>query len=186
MSYRNGTYVAFHAGGTNMPIDSDIKYYNLIKAWSAKKDIDFTLINSHEKTYALRTTSNKKTLQDRLAERLRNHSKNMVLIITKETKKDTDWVPFEIEYAIKTCKIPIIAAYPDFDNILNPSALADLWPKALKDAIENGTASCIHVPFKKEPITDAIDQFSFNKYPIGRGLGIYSKEAYAEFGIKIQ
>ena len=41
MAYRNGTYIAFHANGTNIPVESDIKYYNLIKAWTAKKDDDF-------------------------------------------------------------------------------------------------------------------------------------------------
>jgi len=28
MAYHNGTYVAFHAGGTTDPTASDIKYYN--------------------------------------------------------------------------------------------------------------------------------------------------------------
>lgn len=31
MTYRNGTYIAFHAKGTNIPGgNSDIDYYNLI------------------------------------------------------------------------------------------------------------------------------------------------------------
>jgi len=46
MAYRNGTYVAFHANGTAVPVDSDIKYYNLMKAWTEKGDDDFTMINS--------------------------------------------------------------------------------------------------------------------------------------------
>jgi len=44
LAYRNGTYVAFHANGTDVPIDSDIKYYNLLKAWTAKGDDDFAMI----------------------------------------------------------------------------------------------------------------------------------------------
>jgi hypothetical protein len=32
MTYRNGTYVAFHANKTKQPTESDIKYYNLLKA----------------------------------------------------------------------------------------------------------------------------------------------------------
>ncbi len=51
MAYRNGTYVAFHAAGTNQPGKSDIDYYNLLKAWTAKTDDDFTMINSHEKAF---------------------------------------------------------------------------------------------------------------------------------------
>ncbi len=185
MAYRNGTYIAFHAQGTNIPTESDIKYYNLIKAWSAKKDDEFTLVNSHEKTSALRTTSSKETLRNRLAERLRNHSRNMVLILTESTKNDTDWVPFEIEYAVETCSIPIIVAYPGYNYIQNPALLEDLWHPMLKKLIKNGTASCIHIPFKKEPIADAISQFDHNNLPNGGAYGYYSKEAYSSFGIII-
>lgn len=49
MAYRNGTYVAFHAGGTSDPTKSDIKYYNTMKMWDASKHIEFKLCDSHEK-----------------------------------------------------------------------------------------------------------------------------------------
>jgi len=62
MAYRNGTYVAFHANGTNYPLDSDIKYYNLLKAWTIKDDDRITLVNSHEKTAAVRDTSKNEAL----------------------------------------------------------------------------------------------------------------------------
>ena len=43
----------------------------------------------------------------------------------------------------------------------------------------------IHIPFKKEPIFDAINQFSVvnSKYPKGGALGYYSEEAYKSWGI---
>ena len=110
MAYRNGTYVAFHANGTNIPSKSDIDYYNLMKAWTAKTDDDFTMNNSHDKASAVRDSSKKATLRASLLERLKN-SKNMVLIIGETTLLDDDWVPFEIEKAVDAYKIPIIAAY---------------------------------------------------------------------------
>jgi len=57
MTYRNGTYIAFHANSTTDPTASDIRYYNLIKAWSERSDDDFSFINSHEKTAAVRDSS---------------------------------------------------------------------------------------------------------------------------------
>src|SRR5438093_8188664 len=117
MSYRNGTYVAFHANGTDVPVDSDIKYYNLMKAWTDKGDDDFTMINSHDKASSVRGSSKRATLRASLQERLRN-SRNMVLIIGQTTRFDTDWVPFEIEQAVDSYKIPIIAAYPGYDYIM--------------------------------------------------------------------
>ena len=184
MAYRNGTYIAFHADGTNIPTKSDIKYYNLIKAWTAKTDDDFSLINSHEKTAAVRDSSLKTTLKARLKTRLSN-SKHMVLIIGDTTKNDKDWIPFEIEYAIDNCEIPLIIAYTGYESILKPDELSNLWPKSLKDRINNGAVKAIHIPFKKEPLKDAIGQFDLKNKP-STSFNYYTKEAYKSFGIEIK
>lgn len=176
MAYRNGTYVAFHANGTNVPGKSDIDYYNLMKAWSAKTDDDFTMINSHDKVSAVRDTSKKATLRASLLERLRN-SRNMVLIVGDTTKCDADWVPFEIEQAVDRYKIPIVAAYTDYSPILNPTKFRSLWPKALADRIDDGSAHVIHIPFKKAPLMDAIGRFTHDHLPNGP-LIRYTDEAY--------
>ena len=183
MAYRSGTYVAFHAAGTNRPGQSDIDYYNLMKAWTAKTDDDFTMINSHDKASAVRDSSLRATLRNSLLERLRN-SRNMVLVIGETTRLDTDWVPFEIEKAVDVYGLPIIAAYTVWDKPLRtPSAWSHLWPSALSMRISNGTANVIHIPFKKEALKDAISQFSHDVPPCGKGLTIYSDAAYRSFGI---
>ena len=181
MAYRNGTYIAFHAQGTNQPGKSDIDYYNLMKAWSAKSDDDFTMVNSHEKASAVRDTSKKVTLRASLLQRLRN-SKNMVLIIGNTTRFDKDWVPFEIEKAVDLYDLPIIATYPDCEYIMAPAKLRPLWPTALEDRIDNKTARVIHIPFKKLPIADAIDQFTLTNPPKGP-LSYYSRATYRQWGI---
>lgn len=181
MAYRNGTYVAFHANGTNRPGESDIDYYNLMKAWSSKNDDSFTMINSHEKASAVRDTSKKATLKASLQQRLRN-SRNFVLIIGQTTRFDDDWVPFEIEQAVETYDLPIIAAYPGYDYIMAPAELAALWPSALGNRIHRGTARVIHIPFKKQPITDAIEQFDHENLP-KTGLTYYTQETYQSWGL---
>lgn len=183
MAYRNGTYIAFHAEGTNIPTDSDIKYYNLLKAWTARTDDDFSIINSHEKTSAVRDSSLRETLRNRLKERLRN-SKHLLLIIGQTTKNDKDWVPFEIEYAVDECDLPIIVVYTGYEYIINVNSHSDEWPKALKDRIENKKVKAIHIPFKKEPIKEAINQFNHNNKPPS-AVSYYSREAYKIFGITI-
>lgn len=181
MAYRNGTYVAFHAQGTNIPGKSDMDYYNLMKAWSAKTDDDFTMINSHEKASSVRDSSKKATLRASLQERLRN-SKNLVLIIGETTRLDTDWVPFEIAQAIDVYKIPIIAAYTGYETITAPVELRSLWPKALSDRIDNQIARVIHVSFKKEPLKAAIGQFNHDNLPSGP-LTFYIRDAYVRWGL---
>lgn len=184
MAYRNGTYIAFHANGTNIPGgNSDIDYYNLMKAWSENKNIDFTMVNSHEKVSAVRDTSSRETLRRSLLERLSN-SKNMVLILGKTTRLDTDWVPFEVAKAVDEYGIPIIAAYTEVSiPIRAPSAFRSYWPQALTDRISNGTASVIHMPFNMKALLDATSQFSHDKLPRGGGLGFYDDAAYRSFGI---
>jgi hypothetical protein len=184
MAYRNGTYVAFHANGTNIPGgNSDIDYYNLMKAWSAKTDDEFTMINSHEKAAAVRDSSKKETLKASLLHRLRN-SRNMVLIIGETTLLDDDWVPFEIEKAVDTYKLPIIATYTGYSTpIRKPAELKKHWPSALATRINNGTANVIHIPFKKAALLDATSQFSHNALPKNGGLGFYSDNAYRSFNI---
>lgn len=181
MAYRNGTYIAFHANGTNIPGQSDMDYYNLMKAWSAKTDDDFTMVNSHDKASAVRDSSKKATLRTSLQERLRI-SKNMVLIIGETTRLDTDWVPFEIQQAIDTYELPIIAAYTGYTSILAPAQLSQWWPKVLADRINNQTARVIHIPFKKQPILDAIVSFNHNNLPQD-GLTYYTRETQQRWGL---
>lgn len=185
MAYRNGTYVAFHAAGTADPTASDIKYYNLMRAWKELAHTEFSFINSHEKAAAVRDSSSKQRLRAVLAERLRN-SRNMILILGKTTRFDNDWVPFEISYAVDTCKIPIIAAYPAYASIRHPETHVSEWPAALAERIHAKTAHVIHVPFKQTVLVDAIAQFDHNNYPHGNGLGRYTDEAYGQFGIRLR
>jgi len=185
MAYRSGTYVAFHAAGTTDPTASDIKYYNLMRAWTELEDTEFSFVNSHEKAAAVRDGSSRQRLRSVLSERLRN-SKNMVLVLGETTRFDSDWVPFEISYAVDTCAIPIIAAYPGYEYILDPAALARTWPQALTERILSSAAHVIHVPFRRAVVSAAIKQFSHNNYPNGSGLGRYSTEAYASFGITVR
>jgi len=118
-----------------------------------------------------------------LRQRLKN-SKNMVLIIGSTTKLDDDWIPFEISEAVDKFKIPIIATYTDISvPIRNPSLYKSRWPVALATRISAGTASVIHIPFKKAALLDAIGQFNHNNLPAGKGFGIYGDAAYREFGI---
>lgn len=181
MAYRNGTYVAFHADGTNRPGKSDMDYYNLMRAWSANSDDDFTMVNSHEKVSAVRDSSTLATLRASLQARLRN-SKNFLLIIGQTTRLDMDWVPFEIEKAVDTYGLPVIAVYPGYQPILTPSDLRSLWPEALKDRIDAKSVRAIHIPFKKLPIMNAIGQFDHSCQPRSP-LSYYGREAYQRWGL---
>lgn len=188
MAYRNGTYIAFHADGKTDPTASDIKFYNLLKAWTLREDDDFSFINSHEKTAAVEDSSKKETLRKRLVTRL-NNSKHLPLIIGKTTKDDIDWVPYEIKHAIDKCEIPLIIAYTSSvvdtgKAIRDASKLSKYWPKSLAKRIEDKSTSAIHIPFKKAPIKDAIERFDLKNKPNNKGLTVYSDKTNDSFDLK--
>jgi hypothetical protein len=161
-----------------------MKYYNLLRAWHVRDDNDFRFVNSHDKAAAVRDGSRRETLRRTLVERL-GDSKNVILILGATTRFDTDWVPFEISHAIGVRGLPIIAAYPGYEYIQDPAALSAFWPSALATRIQDGSARVIHVPFKQEPLADAVSQFSFDSLPTS-GLSYYSAEAYASFGVVVR
>lgn len=181
MTYRNGTYIAFHAEGKTDPTASDIRYYRMLKAWHENDDIEFKFTNSHDKVSAVRNSSSAQTIKRSLREGLDN-SKNMILIIGDTTKNDTDFVPYEIEYAVDTCGIPIICVYTGYSSILNPSSHRTEWPPALTKRIDSKTVHAIHIPFKQKVIDTAIRQFNLGNLPSGP-LSYYSKAGQESLGV---
>ena len=179
---RTGTYVAFDGLGQSDPTKSDFKYYATLQAWTRNKNIEFRFTDSHSKTYAVRDSSLKSTLYARIHERLRA-SKNMIIIISKDTRYTGSVLSYEIEQAIDVYKIPLIIAYAGYDYICDVNALSDMWPKALADRINNKDIESIHIAFAKEPILDAINRFIVNNEHLSGGKNYYSKEAYISWGL---
>ncbi|WP_288456851.1 TIR domain-containing protein [uncultured Sphingomonas sp.] len=181
MAYRNGTYIAFHADGQKNPTASDIKYYRTIKMWHENDGINFNFVNSHEKVAAVRDTSQAATIKRSLRERLDN-SKNFLLIIGQTTKNDTDFVPYEIQYAADTCELPFILVYTRWKGILQPSIHKDEWPTALARRLEAGTINAIHLPFKRGLIDDAIGRYNLKTQPDGQMVH-YTKAFQEQHGV---
>ena len=182
MANRTGTYVAFDGLGTVDPTQSDFTYYSLMQAWNANKKIEFNFTNSHEKTDAVRDDSKRETLKRRICERL-SRSKNMVVILSDQTRKSGSMLSFEIRKAVDYYEIPLIVAYPGYEYILAPSKLSSMWPDALSYRIENKLAQAIHIPFNKTVLWDAISQFAVNAAQLDGGLNYYTKSTYENWGI---
>lgn len=182
MPNRTGTYVAFDGLGQTDPTKSDFKYYATLQAWNENEKIEFKLTNSHEKTAAVRDTSSRATLYDRIQQRLRA-SKNMLIVLSDKTRYTGSVLSYEIEQAIDTYKIPLIIAYPGFQYILNVDSHSKVWPKALADRIDKAGVEAIHIAFKKDPILVAINQFSVNGEHLPSGKQYYSRKAYVNWGL---
>ena len=183
MVYRSGTYVAFDGLGEIDPKKSDYKYFLTLKMWNENNNIGFNITDSHEKTDAVQDTSKKATLESRIQERLRN-SKNMIVVLSKDTRKTGSMLSFEIEQAVDNYKLPLIISYADVSLVKNVDSFSSYWLNALRQRIENNSAKAIHVPFKKEPIFNAISRFAVSgELPKGGAKGYYTDAAYRGWGL---
>lgn len=181
MANRTGTYFGFDGLGEKDPSKSDYKYYTTLHGWAASKHIDFKFVNSHEKASAVRDSSKRATLEASIMRRLRA-SKNMIVTLSDDTRKSGSMLSFEIEKAVDIYELPLIIAHTGFVSVLNPTALSNRWPTALTTRINNGSATAIHIPFKKDAIFDAIGQFTVNSNNLTGGLNYYNRETHVRWG----
>ena len=183
MANRTGTYIAFDGLGQTDPTKSDFRYYATIQAWDAHNDIDFRFVNSHEKTDAVRDTSKMATLKGRIQERLRA-SKNVLVILSSQTRQTGSLLSYEIEQAIDSYSLPLIVAYVDLQVVLQPQSLSGYWPDALAWRIKGSAGNMIHIPFAKNPIMDALPRFTVNgEMPRNGVLGFYNANAHRQWGL---
>ncbi|MBW9264370.1 MAG: hypothetical protein K1563_17540 [Candidatus Thiodiazotropha sp. (ex. Lucinisca nassula)] len=181
MANRTGTYVAFDGLGQTDPSKSDFRYYSTIQAWAAGKHFDFKYVNSHDKTYAVRDSSLRSTLESRIRERLAA-SKNCLVILSEDTRKNGSMLSYEIEQSVDRYGLPLIITYVGYEQILAPSKLFSRWPSVLAHRIYNDLAKAIHIPFKKSAINNAISQFSIQDNRLSGSLSHYSLEAHRDLG----
>lgn len=146
MAYRNGTYTAFDGLSEHNPANSDFKHYAILKTWNANGNIDFKFINSHEKTASVRDTGKRNTLEARICERLAN-SKNMLVLLSDDTRKTGSMLSYEIEKRVDTYKIPLVIAYVNYAIVADPRSLSRYWPNALK--IRMNCQSCPYTIYQR-------------------------------------
>lgn len=184
MGNRTGTYVAFDGQGETNPTHSDFIYYAMMQAWKANNGIDFSFANSHEKTYSVRDDSERETLKRRIRDRLAV-SKNMVVIVTPETRKSGSVLSYEIEQAVDVYKLPLIIVYPNREYIRNVDSYSGRWPKSLKDRIDSGEAKAIHIAFNKDLIKMAISKYSVTGTMPLNSRRVFTDEVYRSVGVNV-
>lgn len=181
MANRTGTYFGFDGLGQANPTQSDFKYYATVLGWDAAKGIDFKLVNSHDKASSVRDSSTLETLKASIRQRL-SASKNMVVVISGDTRKSGSLLSYEIEKAVDHYKIPLIIAYTGYTSILEPSSLHEMWPNTLTTRINNRTAQAIHIPFKKDALFESINRFTVNNERINGSLVHFTYAAQVDWG----
>ncbi len=172
MANRTGNYTAFYvaepfsSSGLGANVAKDFCYYNLLRTWKGA-DSTFPFVDSHEKTYNVRDSSDWETvLKPRLRERLRA-SKNIVLILSSITVSSRA-LREEIDYGINDQGLPVIVIYPEFESkesLLTggrfKQAVIDLWGKLPIFRDSMNAVPTLHVPMSKDVIRLALQESGF-------------------------
>lgn len=141
MAYRDKVYVSMDA-------DSDLHYYNLMKAWKQNDNSSFTFRDAHDLNTIL--DKSEASIKAGLQERFRN-SKVFVLLVGKHTRYLYKYVRWEIQEAIKRelpCIVVNLNGKRSMDSELCPPIIRDHLAihisynaKILQYALENWPAS---------------------------------------------
>ncbi len=137
MANRTGNYTAFYVSEpfneSNLGAHAtrDFVTYNQLRAWKGL-DSTFPFIDSHEKNYNVRDSSDwDTTLKPRLRDRL-NKSKNIILVLSSVTANSRA-LREEIDWGINTCELPVIVIYPEYKE---KSDIIDCDKKEIKNQIK--------------------------------------------------
>lgn len=174
MASRDGNYSAFYVSepfsesSLGAYATKDFVYYNMLRAWKGD-DATFPFIDSHNKTYSVRDSSDwELTLKPRIRERIR-HSKNIILFLSSLTKSSRA-IREEIDYGINSEGLPVIVVYPEYAE---KSDIIDCQSKTLKKHIislwdnlpifrdSKGKVPTLHIPNKKSLIRLALNDPDF-------------------------
>ena len=112
MTNKTGNYTAFYVNQlgseSNLRANAveDFVYYNMLRAWKGK-DPSFPFVDSHNKNYNVRDTSDwETTLKPRLKERI-NKSKTLIFFLSANTKNSRA-LSEEINHAINVNELQIM------------------------------------------------------------------------------
>jgi len=174
MANKTGNYCAFYVteygSDSNLAANAvkDFVYYNMLRAWKGK-DSTFPFVDSHEKNYNVRDSSDwETTLKPRLRDRI-NKSKNLIFFLSKDTLNSRA-VREEINHAINVNEIPVIVVYPDYkekSDIINCSSktikqkIKDMWGQVPTFRDSKHKVPVLHIPYKKDLIRAALNDPDF-------------------------
>ncbi len=166
MPYRNKTYICFDG-------DSDMRSYQLMRAWHANEKFSFEFLNAHDLNTA-RDSSEEESIKRQLRERFANSSEFVVLIGAR-TRYLTKFVKWEMDVAIRL-GLPIIGV-----NLNGSRQRDDLCPPAIRDEL------AVYVPFGAKIVEHALSNWpaSHAKYKAERKSGpfYYVDNVYKSLGM---
>lgn len=104
-------YCAFNAVGEASPARSDIRYFNLLKAWNARHPGGPAFVDSHAVRYRHAALERRARLQAELESRLAA-SDVLLAVLTARSVLPGSWLPWELRCGVERFGLPVLCVYP--------------------------------------------------------------------------
>lgn len=144
-------YVSFDATRSKNPTQSDLKYYFLIRAWLRQGRIPGTFVDAHRETPRTKVAN----LRRELARRLRR-SDLLLLILSEDSAVSRGWMPWEIEFGTRECRLPILCTYPGRTGVDAGLGHPPWWPAALRRVVSSGQVQLWHAEFRVSALVQGV------------------------------
>ena len=150
-------YACFHAVGCKNPAASDLKYYFLLRAWSRKAPLARAFIDVHE--VEPQFDPRRSDVRHALAKRM-ERSDVLLVILSEHTAGSGGWLSWEIEFASRQRRLPIVCAYTGLSRNHEPSPTTAWWPQALRNVASAPASPIEHVAFRPRALAEAFQRLS--------------------------
>lgn len=156
----------FNASSLGANATRDFVYYNLLRSWKGA-DSSFPFLDAHSTNYSVRDSSDwDLTLKPRLRERIRS-SKNIILFLSNSTVSSRA-LREEIEYGVGDQRLPVIAVYPEVDEVSDISVNGlTIFTRSRISRLPvferlRSSVPVLHVPMDKRLIKNALSDGRFS------------------------
>jgi hypothetical protein len=148
-------YACFDAAGCKNPAQTDLKYYFLLRAWGRKAPLAQAFIDVHdaEPGFNPRSSDVRRELEKRM-----ERSDVLLLILSERTAASSGWISWEIEFASRHRRMPIVCAYTDRRLCHEPSRSSAWWPEALRNVATTPASPIEHVAFQPRALAEAFQR----------------------------
>lgn len=147
-------YCAFNAVGAANPSQSDIRYFNLLKAWNRRTRGEPAFVDSHALRFSFAIPNRRERLQAELEARL-SASDLLLVLLTRRSAMPGSWLPWEVHCALERYRLPVLCVYPE-GRPAGPLPGAFL-PVELAGRL--GGPFVEHLPFRKRPVFAALSRW---------------------------
>ena len=147
-------YCVFNAVGSGNPSQSDIRYFNLLKAWNRQNHGGPAFVDSHGLRFPSGARGRRERLRAELEARLAA-SDVVLALFTRRSSRPGSWLTWELRRAVERYGLPVLCVYPE--GMPDEGGPVAGFPAELGERLRGALVE--HLPFRRIPLFAALSRW---------------------------